>query len=912
MGTITVGRNLDAALTEQTVYIVPHTHWDREWYAPFQTFRAQLVELWDELLRLTETDPDFRFLMDGQTVVIDDYLAVRPEAGPRLDRAVREGRIEVGPWYTLPDEFLVSGESLVRNLQRGLASAAGHGRSLRAGYLPDSFGHAAQMPQIYTQFGFGHAVVWRGVPLAIDRLAFCWESPDGSEILTAYMGNSYSHGVDLPTEPAALTSRIEAAVKALAPFRPAPDVLLMNGNDHVLPQRELTAAIHAANDRLGTMRIRLTGLSDYLVTLTGGDWPRWSGELRSSARANVLMGTLSVRIPDKQRYFQACQSLERIAEPVAALSGVDAAGLLDQAWTFVLQNAAHDTACGSGIDLVAEEARLRSESAQQIAAAIAARCLPRLAGDGQVWNPSAFPRRGLVEVEAEEIPAGAQGIGEEIGTEPVNIRYPAEEVGRVHAVLDELRIASEVIGAVDATRDAKTVRVRVETQPAGPGHDLAEARLTIERLANEPGVEAIEVEIRRRPRRRVLLETPIIRGCSVGTLRPLRLGPGAAHVRAEGTMIENGHLRCSVSSLGTLTVEHKATGLTYQGLNALVDEGDAGDEYNFSPPAADRERVRIRSVAGPAVREGGPLRASVETRLEYWVPEGLATDRQRPLAAEVPLEVRVTISLERDVPRLDITADVVNRALDHRLRARFPTPFRITHSDADTVFHVTRRAATGPRRDPGAPELELPSYPMRSFVDVSGGAGGLALITHGLHEYEVLPGPTPELALTLLRAVGWLSRDDLRSRTGHAGPPMMTPGAQVLGPHRFRYSLLFHAGDWEQAGVWRAAEGVLLPLQVGRGNPVVGDVPSIEIEPECVQMTACVPRTDGYDLRLLNASGQAHDAVVRISPAPAQVRRITFGGDRQASFAHEGALVRLPLRRWEIATLQVRRTVDAT
>ena len=146
------------------VYVVPHTHWDREWYATFETFRAQLVELWDQLLELTEADPDFRFLMDGQTVVIDDYLEVRPEARSRLERAVRSRQIQVGPWYTLPDEFLVSGETLVRDLQRGIASAEAHGGSMRAGYLPDSFGHAAQMPQLYHQLGFRYAAVWRGVP----------------------------------------------------------------------------------------------------------------------------------------------------------------------------------------------------------------------------------------------------------------------------------------------------------------------------------------------------------------------------------------------------------------------------------------------------------------------------------------------------------------------------------------------------------------------------------------------------------------------------------------------------------------------------------------------------------------------------------------------------------------------------
>ncbi|HSO93280.1 MAG TPA: alpha-mannosidase, partial [Candidatus Dormibacteraeota bacterium] len=323
-------------MTERTVFIVPHTHWDREWYAPFQTFRAQLVGLWDELLSITEADPDFHFLMDGQTVVIDDYLAVRPESRARVDRAIRESRIEVGPWYTLPDEFLVSGETLVRNLQRGISSATEHGGCLKAGYLPDSFGHAAQMPQIYRQFGFRHAVVWRGVPLAINRLAFNWRAPDGSEVLAAYMGSSYSHGVDLPLEPAALAARIDAAIKALAPFNPSGDILLMNGNDHVLPQRKLTEAARAASQEPSGISLRIAGLGEYLSRLDETGWPSWEGELRSSARANVLMGTLSVRVRDKQDYFRAGLALERVTEPLAALSGIDSFGLLDEAWTFVL------------------------------------------------------------------------------------------------------------------------------------------------------------------------------------------------------------------------------------------------------------------------------------------------------------------------------------------------------------------------------------------------------------------------------------------------------------------------------------------------------------------------------------------------------------------------------------------------
>ena len=145
--------------------MVPHTHWDREWYSPFQTFRLRLVELLDDLLPRLEADPSYaHFLLDGQMAVVDDYLAIRPEAEERLRRLAASGRVAMGPWYVLMDEFLVSGETIVRDLQLGLDRAARFGGAMSVGYLPDMFGHIAQMPQILRQFGFADAVVWRGVP----------------------------------------------------------------------------------------------------------------------------------------------------------------------------------------------------------------------------------------------------------------------------------------------------------------------------------------------------------------------------------------------------------------------------------------------------------------------------------------------------------------------------------------------------------------------------------------------------------------------------------------------------------------------------------------------------------------------------------------------------------------------------
>ena len=785
-----------------TVYVVPHTHWDREWYETFATFRAQLVDLWDELLSLTEADADFRFLMDGQTVVIDDYLEVRPEAKPRLERAVARGQIQVGPWYTLPDEFLVSGETLIRDLQRGIASADAHGGSMRVGYLPDSFGHAAQMPQLYRQLGFRHAAVWRGVPLTIDRVAFIWEAPDGSQILTAYMGNSYSHGVDLPTEADGLATRIAAALRAIEPFHPGADVLLMNGNDHVLPQRALSAAVRGASGRLNGTRIRLARLDDYLGTLPQQEWPLWRGELRSSARANVLMGTLSARLGKKQLYAKATRMLERIAEPIACLTRIDAAGELQRAWTLLLQNAAHDTACGSGIDAVAEESGQRSIDALTLTSSVRDRALPRLAGDGQVWNPSAFPRQGLVEVG---------------GT---------------------------------------------------------------------------------------LIRTSVISGCSVGSL--VSREPGVPAI-ARSMHLENAHLTCDLSPDGTFIVVDRQTGTHYAALHRLVDEGDAGDEYNFSPiPDSMPLPSPVRNFAS-TISEPGPLRGSLETRFDYVVPSGLSKDRRRRADVDTVLPVRLAISLEADTPRLDIELDVINRATDHRLRVHFPLPFSATASAADTPFHVTRRPVVAAHRDPGSPELELPTYPMWSFVDASDGRVGLALIADGLHEYEVLPGARQELALTLLRGVGWLSRDDLTTRTGHAGPALETPGAQVLGEHRFRYSLFFHAGDWEGAAVWRAAEAALVPMLPGRGPAVTTPVSAIELEPDCIQMTACIPRPTGFDLRLLNASDQPRVATVRCALHLAGVAWITLGGDLREDVRLNDGVMQFSLRPWEIATLRISR-----
>src|SRR5213082_578518 len=274
------------------VAIVPHTHWDREWYQPYQTFRLRLVDLLDEFLPRLDRDPAYaRFMLDGQMAVVDDYLEVRPEAEPVLRRLAGSGRLSMGPWYILMDEFLVSGETIVRDLQLGLERAAAFGGAMPVGYLPDMFGNVAQMPQLLRQAGLEHAVVWRGVPAAVDRTGFWWTAPDGSTVRAEYLWVGYGNGAAVPDDAKALVARIRAHVDELGDALPAGAPLLwMNGTDHQVPQPWLGRVVAEVNEIQDGYELVVTSLAEYLPTAPVEGLPEWTGELRSGARANLLMG----------------------------------------------------------------------------------------------------------------------------------------------------------------------------------------------------------------------------------------------------------------------------------------------------------------------------------------------------------------------------------------------------------------------------------------------------------------------------------------------------------------------------------------------------------------------------------------------------------------------------------------------
>src|SRR5690242_3878192 len=314
------------------IVLVPHTHWDREWYQTFQQFRIRLVHAVDKLLDIMDRDPDFsHFMLDGQTIVIDDYLEARPEEEERLRRYTRDGRITVGPWYVQPDEFLVSGESLIRNLQMGLKRAAEFAEPMRVGYVPDCFGHIAQLPQILQGVGIDNAVFWRGVGSEARQSELYWAAPDGTKVLVLLLsgGMGYSNARDMPLKPDEFVTHVELLIPPLLEKSTTNTLLFMNGSDHLEPQDGLPAIIKATRERLahftpasghneggvnaaengvyhgiqlkiGTLPEYVAAVREYLARNGTGVLQTVSGEMRSGELSHLLPAVLSSRIWIKQ------------------------------------------------------------------------------------------------------------------------------------------------------------------------------------------------------------------------------------------------------------------------------------------------------------------------------------------------------------------------------------------------------------------------------------------------------------------------------------------------------------------------------------------------------------------------------------------------------------------------------------
>ena len=941
------------------IHIVPHTHWDREWYQPFQVFRIRLVHLIDRLLEILGSDPDFsHFTLDGQAIVLEDYLAIRPHRRAELEGHVRAGRLLIGPWYVLPDEFLVSPESLVRNLLRGRQVCATFGASMPVGYIPDPFGHIGQMPQILRGFQLETACVERG--LADQPCELWWESPDGSRVLLAGLREGYDNAARMPTTQPAFDEFVRQRREALTPHARSTHLLLLNGTDHHEAQPEVPAMIRASQLQDD---LRLSSLPAYIEAVAREvearrlDLPVVRGELRSSKRHHLLPGVLSSRMWIKQRN-QACETLlERWAEPFAAWAegiSTDApdraiwtghlaaprlrrpGDLLAEAWRLLLECQPHDSICGSSIDQVHAEMRPRFDQVEQIGEEITRQSLAALAGAVDtaascppparaavvVFNAAGVPQSGLA-LASLELPAGLDPfeVRDENGAgipfrilsrrtrELADLTLDRDGLLGMLALVDKGRVLGLAIQAAALVPQGDEMTIDVIVSESGdpdpqalstalPGLERwSEGRpLAVYRLRAHFATQ-VEVELLAR-------DVPV-RGYRTYALHPANALPSPAELDG-GTSIENGLLRVEIDRHARLALTDLRRGTIYADVLRMVDVADRGDLYTFCPLEDDRP---IDRPAGPIEvrRSQDACGKTLECVQTYRLPRALAADRRSRSAETVDVPIRTRLTLAPDADRLDIEVTLDNLVEDHRLQAVFRLPGAQSEGLYGGHFEIVRRPSGARAGGEGWIEEPPLEQPMHHFVAAGDGSCAMVVGARGLTEASVaLQG---EFAVTLLRCVGWLSRDDLATRKGGAGPGVPTPEAQCPGRHRFELCLI-PAPEGQPLPIAQA-EAYQTPLRAVGTDLHDGDLPSTgsftATEPPAFQVTAVKAAEDGRGVivrGVLLDDGEARVRFVFQRPLRTARRARLDESDLEDIPLEPGNATSISARAWEIVTVR--------
>jgi mannosylglycerate hydrolase len=840
------GRPIPPNTPAMRAFLVSHTHWDREWYRTFQEFRARLVDTVDRVLDLCAADPGYRFLLDGQSIALEDYAEIRPGRVAELRARIAEGRIAIGPWYVQPDSLLPAGESHVRNLLEGRRAGEAFGPVSRVAYTPDSFGHPAQFPQLFAGFGCSAFVYWRGHGNEVDALPAEWEwvAPDGTALLACHLGKGYfAAATDPRADAESAATRIAGAAKELTARATGGAVLLLNGIDHALPEPK-TAAIAEAASRQTGFAVERALLEDFVAAVRAAEAarPRFAGELAGARIAHLLPGVWSTRTWIKLAN-RACEAeLLGWAEPFAALAqrldGPDERPALRLAWRTLLQNHAHDSICGCSRDAVHEAMRARFAEAEGLAHETAGRALGRLAGGGverrapwsdelavAVWNPSPHARSGLVRFPLDPHPWLIPAVN------PVESIHPL--------LLRDLAAGS-------FTADGEPVRMvpaapgRVKLLPDRPGFDVEFA------VQDVPALGWKRVVLRRH-------ETPSPDEAAAVT-------PGSADAA-----IEAGGVRIAARADGRVGVAFGSA--CFEGLFGVEDVGDRGDSYDFDLAGADETRV-VSVSATRFLHPAGVVGLTVERRLS--VPARLAPGRAARSRERAELRLVTELRLAPEGGRVDVAVTLDQSAEDHRLRLLFPVGRAVECCEAATTFDVAVRGRALPD-DATWVQRAVASFVQQGFVH----ANGLSVAAPGLPEAELVEtADGTAIALTLVRAVGHLSRHDLRSRPGPAGPGTDTPGAQCPGRLEARLSL--YAGLDPAAA--RDAELPLRAVPAGEAPLVPEGRALLALEPRALLLSALKPAEQGEGLvvRVLNPTGAAHEAVVRLGFPFASAEAVRF------------------------------------
>jgi len=917
----------------QTLHIVSHTHWDREWYKTFQQFRLQLVHLVDNLLVILDQDPEYlHFMLDGQTIVLEDYLQMRMANLPLLQKHIQENRVLIGPWYILPDEFLVSPEATIRNLMIGKQICALFGQRMMIGYIPDPFGHIGQMPQILNGFHMDTACLWRGVPKDFPTLLH-WNAPDGSSVLLAHLHDGYGNIAEWPaSDPDQSLMDLDNEADKLEPLNPTSHYLMMRGTDHLEPRPELPEHIRYYNQHKTSERRALhSTLPAYLAAVSQELeeksilLPRLSGELRDPQKAHMLPGVLSARMWIKQRNHFSETLLERWAEPFSTWAELlkrgddaflpieqhqkstrlsDPGPIIHQTWKLLISNHPHDSICGCSIDETHADMVSRFDQVDQVAEVITTQSLAAIQSEINtqgpeldnklsavtVFNASPYTKSDLVSVSIDIADQDSDLHVVDQEGNPLDCQWEWEERDFRESNTYQVRNLMGLLAnaGIGGHNNQKLIRAKLGQDPDMPCIDAEFSSFL------EPDSQQLENALTEVMGLIMSSDPDMLVRVKVFNVATARLSFVAKDVPALGyktwwvrsepaqevtpvdwdedeeehESISNEYFTLTLTGEeGSFSLFDKVNQVLYENLNTFIDRGDRGDEYNFTPPEKDMPFFpQIESVE--TIKEA--LSETLILQMNLKTPIGLSNERDSRSSELVTCPLDVAISLTQGIPQVNVQVVFDNHALDHRLEVRFPSGLMVDRARFDGHFQIVERALDLPKVDPTWREMPRPEVPQRAFTDVSAGSHGLTIANRGLPEVAVVRDEQgkAEIALTLLRCVGWLSRDDMWNRQGQAGPPLPTPGAQEQATYLFNYAIIPHGTDIGSAVQLAQAyqadfEALVAPLRSGR---LEATAQMVSVSPSDFMITAIKEAENeaGWILRGVNLSDEGID--LRVKP----------------------------------------------
>ncbi len=898
---------------DRTVLIVPHTHWDREWYWSLATYRHRLIDMLDDVIdRLCRPDdPDGLpvFWLDSQVAPLLDYLESKPEQAEPLRRLVRENKLRIGPWFIQGDEHLVDGESCVRNLLLGRFHGAAFGPLQTVGYVPDQFGHTAQLPQILRKAGIDNAVFWRGI-VDQQQNRLTWRGPDGSEVLVLWLQDSYANAMEMPDDLASAVAKLKQAIAKDRPFNADGVRLLMAGVDHALPA-PLAKQAAAALASEWALPVRIAGLDEVIAEArraAPANRPTLQGELLYSP---PLYGCWTSRINLKQANDRASRLLETWAEPLAALAlwhaGIDLRAELRTAWRHLVLNHPHDSICGCSIDEVHREMMPRFEAAQTIACNVATRAAQAL------QLAAAFPHRKL-DVLSRSI--------DWIQDRPPTCLTLWNPTGRpiAETFLAEILWPDQVAGLriTDAAGRVLPTQV-IEQEPHGfrrwrPNGNPTRHKGLRFLLAIQPaeplracGLTALQIEPTAGPAQ--LDHTQQTERTSH------RAETALAAVTVTLNILENDTLRLEVHPDASCDLLHKPTGQTFRRLCTLADSGEAGDSYTHITPVRD-EQV-LPEPGATALTISGPLFCQIEVRTKMRLPASRSADKRGRSPRRTPCPVVVRYSLAAGSPYAHVEIDFANRARDHLLRALFPTnqPHAAAGLSATAAHdHVASVPFAGLKRSPlpvewqqtdrGQTPLWPDGWPQLGWIDLPAPGASLAIVAPGTPHYDIQPDGT--CRVNLLRTFGYL--------IWGWEPMYPTPQGQCPGRHRFTFGLYPHTADHVAAQVDAISQTVALAPRAILGQPLPAALlenPVVSLSPTALRVTALKPADQGNALvlRILNDTDQPVDATIQVNLPFTRIIEADLLEQPLAAnrLARTPTGVTLPMQPYELVTLLLER-----